>query len=129
MVQNAMQNASVPTPVANARKMRKRTSAGPARRARPRAFQGSPRAQVSTPMQAPAQDDTEDKGLIGHNIVLARTHLGISQGELARRLGIDRRQLSEWERGVWEPTTRNLRRIGVALGRPVEWFLDPHDTP
>lgn len=78
-------------------------------------------------MQAPAADDT--KGMVGRNIVLAREQQQISQGELARRLGIDRRQLSEWERGVWEPSTRNLRRIAVALGRPLEWFLDSHQAP
>jgi transcriptional regulator with XRE-family HTH domain len=79
-------------------------------------------------MQAAAPDKSTEKGVVGRNIVLARQHLGISQGELARRLRIDRRQLSEWERGLWDPSLRKLRPIAVALGRPMEWFLDLHDT-
>ena len=78
-------------------------------------------------MQSPAEDDA-DKGLVGRNIVLARRLDGdISQPVLAKRLGIDRRQLSEWERGIWEPSPRNLRKIALATGRSMEFFYERHD--
>jgi DNA-binding transcriptional regulator YiaG len=92
-------------------------------RASTRALREAPRAQGSTTVQAPAPDDPT-KGLIGRKIVEGREHAGLSQGQLARRLDVDRRQLSEWERGVWEPNLRNLRRIAIALSLPLEFFLD-----
>jgi transcriptional regulator with XRE-family HTH domain len=81
-------------------------------------------------VQSPAQDEP-DKGLIGRNIILARQLADdLSQRQLAARLGIDRRQLSEWERGLWDPGLRNLRKVALALGQNIEFFLVEHpDTP
>lgn len=84
------------------------------------------RAQTFSTMQAPARDEPE-KGLIGRNIVVGRGLAGITQGQLARRMGIDRRQLSEWERGVCEPGLRSLRKVALALGQSLEFFVIDHD--
>ena len=36
-------------------------------------------------------------------LVSCRTAMGITQGESARRLGVDQGTLARWERGEWEP--------------------------
>ena len=64
--------------------------------------------------------------LVAANIVYARELAGLSQRELAIRLEIDRRQLSEWERGVWKPGDRNLVRLADALGRTLAFFYTEH---
>jgi transcriptional regulator with XRE-family HTH domain len=52
----------------------------------------------------------------GGQIVRHRTSLGLTQGEAAKRLGVDPGTLAKWERGEREPA-------GVLLAR-VERFLD-----
>ncbi len=66
--------------------------------------------------------------IIGANIVYGRRLAGnMTQGELARRLEIPGRQLSDWERGVHRPSDTNLRRIALALGQPLHWFFIERD--
>ena len=65
--------------------------------------------------------------IIADNIVLGRELAErMTQGELARRLGIPARQLSDWERAVHRPTDKNLDRIAVELGQPFHWFFIDH---
>jgi transcriptional regulator with XRE-family HTH domain len=75
-------------------------------------------------MPAAATAMSDFREIVGHNIVLARTERKLSQNRLAQILGIDRRQLSEWERGIREPNHVNLQRIAVALGKPFPWFYE-----
>lgn len=84
------------------------------------------RAETSPTMQATAPDNGLQTNTIGRNIVWARQYLQLTQGDLARRLGRDRRQISTWERGIVRPGTDSLRQIGMALGRHIEWFLEEH---
>jgi DNA-binding transcriptional regulator YiaG len=93
----------------------------------PPALQGRRRAAASPTVPVPAATNDSDRGLVGRRIVAAREHDGLSQRQLAARLGIDRRQLSEWERGCVEPYPKNLRRLALALARPMEYFLDEHE--
>ena len=60
-------------------------------------------------------DDTKPKGL-GQRIVAFRRLRGLTQKELARRLGVDPSTIASWERGEHEPS-RNLRvTLQAALG-------------
>lgn len=62
--------------------------------------------------------------VIGSSIVYGRKLAnGMTQGELARRLEIPQRQLSDWERGVHRPSDANLRRVAVILEQPFHWFF------
>ncbi|MGA9112918.1 MAG: helix-turn-helix transcriptional regulator [Candidatus Dormiibacterota bacterium] len=45
-----------------------------------------------------------------------REAAGLTQAELARRVGVQTSQVSRWERGVAVPTARNARRLGRRLG-------------
>lgn len=66
--------------------------------------------------------------IIGIRIRYGRSLAGpMTQGELARRLEIPSRQLSDWERGVHRPSDANLRRIALALGQPFHWFFIESD--
>ena len=53
---------------------------------------------------------------LGERLVRQRTSLGMTQGEAAKRLGVDSGTLARWERGEREPA-------GGAR-RSVERFLD-----
>lgn len=79
--------------------------------------------QASTP-ETP--ENTAPRPTVAHNIRLARQFLNLSQGDLARRLDRDRRQISKWERGTVTPGTENLAELSRALGRHIEWFLQDH---
>ena len=57
-------------------------------------------AAVDVPLMGAAAAADNEQVLIGRIIKAVRERLDVSQGELARRLEIDRRQLSDWERGV-----------------------------
>ena len=53
-------------------------------------------------------------------LVRHRTTLGLTQGEAARRIGVDQSTLARWERGEREPAG--------ALAKRAERFLDPVDS-
>ena len=60
--------------------------------------------------------------IVGRNIRLARLTAGLSQRELAELVGWHRHQLSDWERGLHEPTVGNLDRVVAVLGHDASWF-------
>jgi PAS domain S-box-containing protein len=64
--------------------------------------------------------------LVGRNIALGRQLAKLSQRQLARHLEVRQRQLSDWERGVHQPSPRNLGIIAKTLGRPATWFHHDH---
>lgn len=45
-----------------------------------------------------------------------RERRGMTQKELAEALGVDQSAVSNWERGISEPTAFNIRRISDILG-------------
>ena len=65
--------------------------------------------------------------LVGRNIVRGRGEIEMSQNRLAIALGIDRRQLSVWERGRKLPNAAHLGHIAEVLGQPLAYFVTDHD--
>jgi transcriptional regulator with XRE-family HTH domain len=53
---------------------------------------------------------------LGEAIRAARQAAGLTQVELAARLGVAQSRLSEWERGAVVPGTPHLVRLTEALG-------------
>lgn len=45
-----------------------------------------------------------------------RTRAGLSQAEVAERMGVPQGHVSRWETGRHKPTRENLERIADALG-------------
>lgn len=64
---------------------------------------------------------------IGARIRETRKSLGMRQSDLAERTGLPASHLSDIERGVLVPTIPTLHRIGHALGRPIEYFLQEYE--
>jgi transcriptional regulator with XRE-family HTH domain len=60
---------------------------------------------------------------LGRRIAAARMAAGIdSQAELARRLGVTRSAVSQWESGQARPSTKTLCRIAMQTARDVDWL-------
>jgi transcriptional regulator with XRE-family HTH domain len=62
---------------------------------------------------------------IGMRIQQAREELGITQQELAARLGCTQAALSNYELGKRRLYLANLERIASALGKTVGYFTEP----
>lgn len=61
---------------------------------------------------------------IGIGIKNARLAVGITQAELARRLGVTPQAISQYERGEKKPKIETIKKIADALG--VSWFHLSH---
>jgi transcriptional regulator with XRE-family HTH domain len=59
--------------------------------------------------------DSESKRL-GENLKMIRTKKGISQGDIARSLGVSRGYISNIENGKTNPTLATIVRLASALG-------------
>lgn len=60
---------------------------------------------------------------IGANIAAARIRHGMSQRELADKLGVDQSTVSYWETGTNEVTLTKLVRIADAMDEPLDSLL------
>lgn len=49
-----------------------------------------------------------------------RTRLGLTQAELADRVGVSRKTINTVENGVFVPSTLLALKLAQAIGRPVE---------
>lgn len=55
-----------------------------------------------------------------------RQHLGYSQGELAKELGVRQQTISEWERGVYEPSRVTSQYLNIVAERTgFKYSIDP----
>jgi transcriptional regulator with XRE-family HTH domain len=68
--------------------------------------------------------NTEARPLTGMSgrIRLARQRAGLSAAELARKLGVSRGAVSQWETDIAAPADRNLRNMARLLGVATEWL-------
>ena len=60
---------------------------------------------------------------LGETIKAHRTRCGMSQEQLAEKLGVSRQAVSKWETGTAEPSTSNLLALAKAFGIPPEELL------
>ena len=61
---------------------------------------------------------------IGKRIQRARESAGISQGELAAKMGLTQAALSNYELGKRRPSLSKLEDIANSLGKPLSYFLE-----
>jgi transcriptional regulator with XRE-family HTH domain len=62
--------------------------------------------------------------IVGRNVKRLRTTAGLSQAELADRMGVDRAYVSGLELGQRNPTIVTLWHVAEALGAKVRSFFD-----
>ena len=60
---------------------------------------------------------------LGRRVASARKRAGVTQEELAHRLGVDRTAVAKIEAGRRRVSAPELARLADALGYPMEWFL------
>jgi transcriptional regulator with XRE-family HTH domain len=65
--------------------------------------------------------------ILGSRIRQARRQAGLSQSQLAAKIGAHVTSVSDWERGVNEPSVRHLTSIAEATGKSIDWFVEPRD--
>ena len=59
----------------------------------------------------------------GNFIYERRCRIGITQSEMAERLGVTNKAVSKWETGKSKPTTNTLRKMAALFGISVEELL------
>ena len=62
--------------------------------------------------------------MVGQNVKRLRLAAGISQAELAARMGVDRAYVSGLEQGNRNPTVVTLWHLAKTLSVPVRSFFD-----
>jgi transcriptional regulator with XRE-family HTH domain len=68
----------------------------------------------------------EDDVSVGHHIRYARRQLGLSQQDLATRVGVTRSTIIQWESGATEPSSKKLGLVAHVVGLRLEELLaDP----
>jgi len=67
--------------------------------------------------------------LVGRNVKRLRIAAGLSQAELAERMGVDRAYVSGLELGQRNPTIVTLWHIAKALGVKLRPFFDEEKLP
>jgi len=53
----------------------------------------------------------------------ARLDNKMNQTEFAKKLGVSRASISQWERGLTKPGMSRLRQVSELTRRPLSWFL------
>ena len=66
--------------------------------------------------------------ILAELIYQARKRAGLSQEELADRLGVTRQAVSKWETGKSVPDTENIRRMTAVLAVSADYFLGSDST-
>ena len=61
----------------------------------------------------------------GERIKAARKNAGMTQAELADKLGIPYQSIGQWERNQRNPKLETLRKIAAVLGCEITGLLDP----
>lgn len=65
---------------------------------------------------------------LGRRLHQARTETGLSQAELANRIGITQDAISLYERGARSIGLDTLVSIARELNKPLNYFLEDHDA-
>ncbi len=60
---------------------------------------------------------------VGGRIKIIRKAYGLTQGELAERLGYTKRQVQRWETDEVSPKTGVLRAFGIDLRISADWLV------
>jgi transcriptional regulator with XRE-family HTH domain len=76
----------------------------------------------------PKRKTTKLSARLGNNLASARKDVGLTQDQLAERLGVDTETISRFERGVTTPSLATLEELAQKVGLTMAVLLD-EDTP
>lgn len=74
-----------------------------------------------------SSDESKKPKVIPERIQMARKALGITQTELASRVGVTRQAISSFELGAKQPEAPNMHRIAEELDQPIAFFVSKKD--
>lgn len=60
----------------------------------------------------------------GNKLFSLRAKSGLSQSQLAERIGVTNKAVSKWENGRAKPTTKTLNKLAVVFNIPLEEMFD-----
>lgn len=66
---------------------------------------------------------------IGKRLREARLKKGITQAEVAKRLGVTRSVIARYEKEINDPPSENISRLAEILGVSADWLLGRTDDP
>ena len=67
--------------------------------------------------------------MIADKIKLLRESRGLTQAELAKRLGITRSGVNAWEMGITIPSTQYIMKLALLFKVSTDYLLDMPKTP
>lgn len=70
-------------------------------------------------LQEPLREES-----LGQRIAAQRQRLGLSQAELAQRIGVTRETMASWESGQSEPRSNRLMTLAGVLEASIGWLLE-----
>ena len=73
--------------------------------------------QMKDPEFAAAYDELEAQYVFARQVIAARLAAGITQAELAQRVGTSQANISKLEHGTLNPSFDMARRVAVGLGK------------
>lgn len=65
-----------------------------------------------------------DAATFGDRVAAAREQAGMTQGQLAKRLGVKLKTLKDWEQDVSEPRANRLSMMAGLLNVSIMWLLN-----
>lgn len=77
----------------------------------------------------PIRDEGEEWQALGERLRESREYLGLSQQEVAERLGISRPAVTHIEAGRRKVSTLELRQLASLYRRPYEWLIGEARDP
>lgn len=66
---------------------------------------------------------TDEHATLGDRLAAGREAAGMSQSQLATRLGVRAKTLRDWENDVSEPRANRLQMLAALLGVSLRWLL------
>ena len=66
---------------------------------------------------------SDESATFGDRVAAAREALGLTQAELARRLGVKAQTIASWEADRAEPRANRLQMLAGMLNVPMVWLM------
>ncbi|MGB7270935.1 MAG: helix-turn-helix transcriptional regulator [Albidovulum sp.] len=66
---------------------------------------------------------SDETATLGDRLAAAREQQGMSQNDLARRLGVRAKTISQWEADASEPRANRVQMLAGLLGVSLRWLL------